>query len=154
MAQMDVGSKKTEGNTIADKLTNRLEAHGSRDMQQKVEDLRYNKIIDQRADLMSKAIDVVDRLELDLRKLEKSPDCVIRTIEGAVLYSGFSDKRFEEIKKLKEKVEKAHKVFDKALNAKEQKDFDDVKQLVATQLTDKKPEKPEGEGGDKSKGEQ
>ncbi len=149
MAQLKVGEK--EGNSIADKLTKRLEEFGSADMQRKVEEFRYNKIIDQRADLMSKAIDITERLEFDLRKLERSPDHITKNLKGEVLSEGYTDKKFEEIKKLREKVEKAHKAFDKALNGKEQKDFDDVKQLVANQPKgEDKSGKSEGESGEKS----
>ncbi len=142
MAQLKVGEK--EGNSIADKLTERLEKFGSADMQRKVEEYRYNKIIDQRADMMSKAIDIIDKMEYDYRKMERTPDNVIRQ-------EGYTEKKFEEMKKLREKIEKAHKAFDKALNGKEQKDFDDVKQLVSNQPKgEDKSGKPEGEGGEKS----
>ncbi len=148
MAQLKVGEKEG-GDSISEKLAKRLAEFGPADTQRKVEDMRYSKTTDQRAEMLSKAVDIIDKMEFDLRKLERTPDHITRDISGKVLSEGFTDKKFEEIKRLREKVEKAHKAFEKGWTGKEQKDFDDVKQLVSNQPQDKSG-KSEGESGEKS----
>jgi len=145
MAEMDLGKSKS-GNTIAMRVAEHLKEHASEDVQKRLVEALTEETIKRRVDILKQATDALSKMEFDLRKIDKA-DHTIKDREGKVISEGFTTAKLEEIKKLTERIEKLTKAIGKGLNAKEEKDMDDVRQIVGNLKGDK------GSGGGKPEGE-
>jgi hypothetical protein len=76
---------------------------------------RVSKEINKRVEALDKALGARSAAQGDVRKLDR-PDVKALDSEGKIVSEAYSEERFKELKKAREKLEKIDKAIDKALN--------------------------------------
>lgn len=120
----------------------KIQSSGSR-----VQDTVVNALVDvevnRRADLLTQALNKQDELERQIKKMDR-PDTKLRTSSDSEVQEYMSDKRFEEVTKLKEKHNNLTKVIDTALESNTEESYKKLNEVYGKLANDKGGSKPEG----------
>jgi len=99
--------------TIQEKVAEKLSSCGETVINTVVDSI-VNLKVTERAGIVTKTINKLDSLQKDLSKIDGKPDTTYYGTDG-VKTEVISQKRFEEVKKLKETIEKLTKALETAL---------------------------------------
>lgn len=110
-----------------------------------VEDWIVDKTIGEeslrRAEPIKKALDIHANLLDQIKKLDR-PDHIIKDKDGKITFEGYTSKRSDELKKLRENVDKLERASDKAFKDGDIKELNQLLQSFSA-----KPDKKEGGAG-------
>ena len=127
--------------TIQDKVDHQI----AETMGIQVEDWVVNHMVDRelqkRGPVIAQALDGHSKLLDELKKIDR-PDHIIKDKDQKIIFEGYTSKRSEEVKKLKEKIQKLENVTDKAFK---DGDLKDLNQLLQS-LNSKQDKKESGAG--------
>lgn len=129
-------------NSVATAVASKIADLGP-SVEAQVVDTLVQREIDRRSEALVKIIDLHSKLEMDLKKIH--PDQKSFDEAGKEVSSTFSKNKYEEKKKLTEKITKFENAINKAL---EKKDFSDVYNLANSGKSDgNKSDENKGDGG-------
>ncbi len=115
--------------TIQDKVDLQI----SETMGVQVEDWVVNHMVDRelqkRGPLIAQALDAHSKLEDELKKLDR-PDHIIKDKDQKIIFEGYTAKRSDEVKKLKEKIQKLENATDKAFKDGDLKELNQLLQSL------------------------
>ncbi len=130
--------------TIQDKVDLQI----SETMGVQVEDWVVNHMVDRelqkRGPVIAKALDGHSKLLDELKKLDR-PDHIIKDKDQKVIFEGYTAKRSDEVKKLKEKIQKLENATDRAFKDGDLKELNQLLQSFGDKQDKKESESGAGE---------
>lgn len=100
--------------------------HSAEDVRKQVIEQRVKAVVDQRADMLDKALTVRETLSKEINKISK-PDVQTYTESGAVASSSYSEERVKQLKDKREKLAKVDKAIALALDNNDWSKLNEVK---------------------------
>jgi len=131
--------------TIQDKVAEKIAQSGPQVME-RVVSILADKEVKSRVDMVAQAVSTLDGLNKDLAKVNRNDET--RYVDGLKVES-MSEKRFNEIKKLKDRITK----LEQSLNAALEKNTQDEYAKLSKAISGKSPEPQkdgDGEGGEQA----